>query len=176
MEYCWICKSTDSLTLHGDNMYCISCVNEYWCQNDIDHCCSCNKFNINVTKYMEKTYCDDCIDSITNPLNKCNMCNNTKALECINDKLYCNKCATEFTKIKICDECKIRHIKEVCVFDYRYDSDSYNKYSNICNVCNRQHKYPNDCKYCEYCYDYVPLKYEHCPWCDTCEKKHRNCW
>jgi hypothetical protein len=172
--FCSICSSSINLASHGNNVYCSTCIDENWCSNDIDHCCECKTINVHVDKYNNKTYCDNCIASIKNPgyvCVECGMCK-TNSLENINNKLYCDNCATRITKIKKCDKCNVRHLKTVCMYDERYDTD-YNIYADICDVCNRYHIYQNDCKYCEECFEYFPLDYEHCGYCGDCGPPYR---
>jgi ribosomal protein S27AE len=169
---CTICNSSVNLTNHGNNLYCSECILENWCTNDIPHCCKCYDTDIFVTSYNNKTYCGDCLYSVKDKNYKCVECNDTFILENIDNKLYCDTCATRLTKIKKCDNCNIRHLKTVCIKDVRYDSD-FNIYANICDVCNRNHIYPNDCKYCEECLEYVPKDYEHCSMCGDCGPEGR---
>lgn len=165
---CIVCASHSFLTTHGKNQYCSRCIDENWCIHEDEHCCNCNEKN-NVSQYGNKSYCIRCYYEIYDSYReKCIVCLRFTNLEQIDDISYCDDCATEKFKIKKCDKCNIPHLKEVCVYDTKYDPDC-SKY-NLCNVCERIHLNPNYCKYCEICEDYIPYDYEHCYLCGSCDE------
>jgi hypothetical protein len=170
---CFVCASRSFLIFHGSHQYCSRCVDENWCIHEDEHCCNCNKKE-NITQYGNKSYCIQCYDDLSDGkmyAKKCTICHRFTNLEQINDVLYCNDCATEKFKIKKCDKCQIRHLKEFCFHDFRYDP--WSKKDNLCNVCGRIHLNPNYCKYCKICKDYIPYDYEHCDLCGLCDIPNR---
>jgi hypothetical protein len=171
---CFVCGSHFFLTTHGEHEYCSQCIDENWCIHENDHCCKCNKQNDtyntsdDIKYYNNKSYCYDCYNELKSDIitDRCCICYTNRKLENIYEKFYCNDCATETFKIKKCEKCNIRHLKEVCIYDIRFDPEN-SKY-NICNICERIHLNPDDCKYCIMCREYVPSNYVHCEFCGDC--------
>ncbi len=173
---CSVCNSNNNVRYHGLNLYCFNCINEKWCSHDVKHCCDCNYQNEkNLFEYDNRMYCKSCIDKINRnrlDINKCCICTQYESLELIDRKFYCNECATYHTKISKCFRCNVRHIKEVCIYDKRYDHR--NSHYNFCSICSRNHLEPGNCKYCEECKDYVQLDFKHCGLCGDCADPRRN--
>jgi hypothetical protein len=170
---CFSCRNNINLEQHGDNLYCIECLNKGKCFEN-NHCCKCNEKNItNHVKENFNTYCNHCYEEIiSTDNNECYTCHMSDNLERIEINIfdddeyskyseyrfYCSRCATKEFGRK-CNICNIYHVDYVSKYKCPY---WLSKQPNATNT-----------KYCEICDTYVPPHYEHCDFCGDCGEPNR---